>query len=271
MNEVHQHEVPYLRGVPRPTSGPMFAALGLTLLFAGMVTTIAVSVVGVTVFLLGLIVWWRTCLPEESVHQLPAGCEIPLPLGAAASAVAVAGPRHVLPLEVHPYRAGVSGGLIGGVSMAAVACAWGLVEHSSIWLPINLLAGTVSPAVVGASEADLSRLEIAWLMLALMIHLFMSVFVGLLYAVCLPIMPRRPILFGGVITPVFITGIAWSTMGVVNPALEQFISWPWFGASQLAFGMVCGWWVSRSARIPAMASFGLGERMGVERSRGGDR
>ena len=103
------------------------------------------------------------------------------------------------------------------------------------------------------------------------IHLVASVFIGLLYTVTLPMMPRRPLLMGGVLGPVLWTGILYATIGIVNPALERFISWPWFFVSQVAFGLVCGVVVSRSRRIRTMANWSVAERLGLERSEGGGR
>ena len=74
---------------------------------------------------------------------------------------------------------------------------------------------------------------------------------------------------GGVLGPVLWTGLLYATIGIVNPALERFISWPWFFASQVAFGFVCGAVVSRSRRIRTMAGWSVAERLGIEQSKGG--
>ena len=49
-----------------------------------------------------------------------------------------------------------------------------------------------------------------------MIHLVTSLLVGLLYGAALPMFPRHPILFGGVIAP-----ILWS--GLLHSVLESSI------------------------------------------------
>jgi hypothetical protein len=36
---------------------------------------------------------------------------------------------------------------------------------------------------------------------------------------------------------------------VIDPALNARIAWPWFIASQLAFGLACGYVVARAAPI----------------------
>jgi len=82
-------------------------------------------------------------------------------------------------------------------------------------------------------------------------------------------MPRRPILFGVVVVPVILTSISWSVMGIVNPAMEEYLSWWWFIGSQVAFGAVCGVVVSRFAKVSLMKDLDLATRMGIERSEGG--
>ena len=47
--------------------------------------------------------------------------------------------------------------------------------------------------------------------------------VGLLYGAMLPMLPRRPVLLGGILAPVLWTGILHSFMGIINPALDARI------------------------------------------------
>jgi hypothetical protein len=75
---------------------------------------------------------------------------------------------------------------------------------------------------------------------------------------------RRPILTGGLIVPVVMSGITWSVLRVVNPLLNDRIEWGWFIASQIAFGVVAGWVVSRTERIPTAQVLPLAMRAGVE-------
>src|SRR5260370_39445028 len=50
---------------PAPTAWPMIFALGLTLAFAGLVTSIAVSMVGFVLIVAGSVGWFREVLPVE--------------------------------------------------------------------------------------------------------------------------------------------------------------------------------------------------------------
>ena len=259
--------VPYLRGVPEPTAGPLWAGFGVTLLFATPVTHWIVGLVGLACAAAGFVAWARACFPDERLEPLAPGADQPLP-----PPVLHAAERHtrvMLPATMHPYRAGLRGGLVGGAAMAVVASAWGLLKHGSAWLPINLLAGVFTPSVGERSLEALQGFDAGLFAIACGIHLVTCLFVGLLYTVTLPMMPSRPLLMGGVLGPLLWTGLLYASIGIVNPALERFISWPWFFASQVAFGLACGLVVSRARRIDTMTGMPLEERMGVER--GGSR
>src|SRR5215467_7348770 len=77
-------EQPDRIALPAPTVWPMVVALGVTLGFAGLVTHIAVSVVGVALILVGGVGWWRCVLPEprEEIVPIPPSASVspPAPL-----------------------------------------------------------------------------------------------------------------------------------------------------------------------------------------------
>ena len=52
--------------VPAPTPWPIVLAFGITLLFAGLVTSEAVSVLGAVVAIAGAVGWFRDVLPYEA-------------------------------------------------------------------------------------------------------------------------------------------------------------------------------------------------------------
>ena len=140
--------------------------------------------------------------------------------------------------------------------------------HGSVWYPINLLAAGAMASMASASTAELSRFHADALLVATMIHALGSILVGLLYGVLLPMWPKRPILFGGVVVPLLWTGIIWASLRIVNPTLNARIDWPWFVASQIAFGIAAGLVVSRSETIATLQSESFLVRAGVEFSRG---
>src|SRR5262249_18223787 len=147
------------------------------------------------------------------------------------------GHRMQLPEKVHPYRAGVLGGLAGGVAMAVIALSYGALSGRGIWYPINLAAAMAIPGFDLGTIADLEKFSQTRLLLATFIHLMASLFVGLIYGMLLPMLPSRPVLWGGLIAPLLWTGALHASLGVLNPAMEALVSWPWFVGSQFAFGI----------------------------------
>jgi len=253
--------------LPAPTAWPMVLACGITLVGAGYLMHPMLAIAGVAAVLLGCAGWFRDVLPVEREEVVPVVDQLPvvrspravLPLGVGAS-----GHRMRLPLEVYPYSVGLKAGLAGGAAMAIVGCLSGLLTHGSIWYPINLLAAAGSAALSGATGAELAQFSPGGLILASVAHLSLSVLVGVLYAALLPMFSRRPILTAGLIIPVLMSGITWALLQAVNPLLNQRIEWTWFVASQVAFGVVAGWVVSRSERIATAQALPLAVRAGFE-------
>ncbi len=242
--------------LPAPTAAPVIAAFGITLLGAGLLTNAAVSVVGAVLTLVGAVGWWRQVLPIARVERFvlsrrqaaprSVGADLePKPLPAAA----VGGHRLRLPVEVPPYSAGITGGIAGGVAMAAVAIAYGLLAQQSLWYPINLLAAGGLPSLATASTSELREFNGAAFVVALFAHGTISLLVGLLYVLILPMLPRRHLLWGGLVAPLLWTGVIWSVLGIVNPVLDARIDWPWFVASQIAFGLAAGWVVAHTLPV----------------------
>jgi hypothetical protein len=253
--------------LPAPTAWPMVLASGITLLGAGYLMHPMLAVVGVAAVLLGCVGWFREVLPVEQEEVVPILDQLPVvrsPRAVLALGVGANGHRMRLPLEVYPYSAGLKAGLAGGAAMAIVGCMFGLLTHGSIWYPINLLAAAGSATLTEASTAELARFSPGGLILASVAHLSLSVLVGILYAALLPMFSRRPILAAGLVIPMLMSGITWALLRVVNPLLNQRIEWAWFIASQVAYGVVAGWVVSRSERIATAQPLPLAVRAGFE-------
>ena len=148
MSDPHQDH----HTLPAPTVWPMVVALGVTLAVAALVTHVVVGIVGLALALIAAIGWWRQVLPEEQVEQIPLRplAERAAPIVAVSTRVerlqlGEAGHRVRVPVEVQPISAGIKGGLVGGVAMAVVALAYGLLVQRSLWYPINLLAAVAMP------------------------------------------------------------------------------------------------------------------------------
>ncbi len=64
--------------IPAPTAWPIVLAFGITLLFAGLVTSVAVSVLGAILAVAGAVGWFRNVLPFEAHEMVPVSKEVPL-------------------------------------------------------------------------------------------------------------------------------------------------------------------------------------------------
>ena len=239
--------------LPAPTPWPIVLAFGVTLLFAGLVTSASVSILGAILAVSGCVGWFRDVLPQEKEETIRAKAEptavFTLRREIERLPVAPELPRALLPLETYPVSAGIKGGLAGGAAMAVLACLYGFLKQGSIWYPINLLAAAVYAESLKFGSASLNAFHLESFLLALVIHLVTCLLVGLLYGAMLPMFPRRPILLGGLIAPVLWTGLLHSILGLIDPLLNQLIDWPWFIASQFAFGIVAGLVVIQQERV----------------------
>jgi hypothetical protein len=264
------HE-PEMIELPTPTAWPMIAALGVTLMAGGLVTHVLVSAVGVLLAMIGAVGWWKDVFPQQRLEYVPSRplSERARPVVASPSTVEYlrlgeAGHRVRVPAEVQPYSAGLKGGIIGGLAMAVVALIYGLVTQDSLWYPVNLLAGLAIPGMAHLRVEQLRAFSLSALSIAVLAHGVISLLTGLLYAVLLPMLPRRHMLWGGIIAPLLWTGLIWAVLGVVNPALNARIDWVWFIASQMAFGLTAGVVVARAHPIATMQTWPLAARAGVE-------
>jgi hypothetical protein len=254
--------------VPASTSWPFVLAVGVTLLFAGLVTSPSVSVLGAVLSLAGSVGWFREVLPhehEEVALVVPAKIALrtDYPL-VERLAISQAQLRAWLPLHTYPVSAGLKGGIAGSVAMAVLACLYGVLKVGSIWYPINLLAAVVFAESLKLGPAQLNAFHADSFAIAIGLHALVSVLVGLLYGVMLPMFARRPILLGGVVAPVLWSGLIYMELGALNPLLSSHIDWFWFVASQVGFGIVAGLVVVRQSRIPTHENIAFALRAGIE-------
>ena len=57
--------------MPAPTAWPFVLAFGFALLFAGLVTSVSVSVLGAVLALAGCVGWFREVFPHEHEEVVP--------------------------------------------------------------------------------------------------------------------------------------------------------------------------------------------------------
>jgi hypothetical protein len=269
----HEHHHGSEQGVdlPIPTANPIIAAFGVTLVAAGVVTSLVVSLVGLIIGLIGAIGWFRDVFPtpKHELYPLAEADRRPKPVKVSPRRIShlhygETGHRVRIPVEVHRYSAGIIGGLAGGAAMAILAMAYGLVVQHSIWYPINLLAAAGVPSLANANLETLRQFNAAGLTVALLSHVTLSILVGLLYTVMLPMLPAKlEWLFGGIITPLMWTALLYPVLNLVNPALAARVDWLWFLICQVSFGVVGGYVVFKSQKVETMQSWPIAQRLGV--------
>src|SRR5246127_2920855 len=264
----HRAANPAAIELPAPTAWPIVLAFGCTLLFAGLLTDISVSVLGAVLSVAGCYGWFREVFPherEELVEILPEDAAIATERQRVERIhIDEAIVRAWLPLETYPVSAGVKGGWAGSVAMAILACLYGLLKTGSIWSPINLLAAGIYTESMNLEPAQLNAFHVGPFFVALILHGLVSTLVGLLYGAMLPMFPRQPIILGGLIGPVLGSGLLYSILGLLNPVLESHINWFWFMASQIGFGVVAGFVVMRQERVSTREHLPFFVRAGVE-------
>ncbi len=254
--------------VPAPTAWPFILAFGATLLFAGLVTSMSVSVLGAALALAGCVGWFRAVFPheqEEAVAMVLEDIRLTTDRRVVERIPVLADQlRAWLPVHTYPVSAGVKGGIAGSVAMAVLACAYGVLKAGSIWYPINLLAAVVYRESLRLGPTQLHSFHADSFTIAFLLHGLVSILVGLLYGAMLPMFPRRPIVLGGLIAPMLWSGLLFTILGLLNPLLATHIDWFWFVASQVAFGIVAGLVVMRQASIPTRENVSFALRAGIE-------
>jgi hypothetical protein len=269
MSDAHEHSEVSTDVVelPAPTAWPLALALGLTLAFAGLVTNVGISMLGAILIVAGCIGWFRQVLPHQHHILVPVKVQ---KLEFTTTRVKIArievdeSHRARLPVHTPSVMAGMKGGIAGGVAMIVPALLYGLLAYHSIWYAVNLLGGAGVAGWLNPTLAEITHFRLSALITASIIHAAGSVLIGLLYGAMLPMLPKHPILLGGVIAPLLWTGVLHATLGLINPYLDARIDWWWFVASQVAFGMVAGLVVARQAHIYTEQFLPFAARIGLE-------
>ncbi len=269
MNETHRGDPP--DSAPGPTAAaqttpdmvempvstvwPMVLALAIMLAASGLVLNYAFSVAGAILFAVALSGWVHQLLPGAGEEEVPLPPRDQWPRvqpkerPVADQRRDASRPRRRLPETVHPIRAGVLGGIAGGIAMALVALVYGLFAGRGIWYPVNLLGAMLLPGTTGLSIPQLEQFHLAPVVLGLFIHGCASLAAGLLFALLLPMLPARPVIWGGIVAPLLWSGGVYAFMGVLNPVLNERVDWAWFIASQFAFGLAAGIVIARSEEM----------------------
>jgi hypothetical protein len=242
-------------------------SLGVVLLCAALVISGWLAWLGGFLFVLAAVGWFREVLPHEAHENIPVTEEIIsfVPTYEKVARIEINEThRAQLPLETFPITSGIKGGIAGGIAMVIPAEIYGIIRYHSIWYVVNLLGGAGVGNWTHPTVEQMSHFRLSAFLTANIIQGATTLLVGILYGAMLPIWPKRPILLGGIIAPVIWTGLLHSILGMVNPFLADRIDWWSFAASQVIFGLVAGYVVSRTGRLRRLRQVPLSVRLGVE-------
>jgi hypothetical protein len=254
--------------MPLPTAWPFVFALGITLVVTGMVTNVAVSLLGLVLSLVSAVGWFRNVLPVEA-HEMVEAHEERLEIATVRTSIdrLPVGYMHrkMIPVETFQFTTGLKGGIAGGIAMIVPATAFSLIKYHSLWYAMNLMAAGGFVSWANQSDEFLAQFHVQGFLAALGIHTLASLLVGLLYGAMLPMFPKLPILTAGFLAPLLWTGLLSSVLGIVSPILNERIDWYWFVPSQIAFGLVCGFVVNLQAKVrtPQFQALPFAVRAGI--------
>ncbi|HSU19565.1 MAG TPA: hypothetical protein VLI45_07445 [Acidobacteriaceae bacterium] len=253
--------------LPSPTAWPILLALGFTLCFAALVTSLGLLWLGGFLVIVSSIGWFRAVLPHEAHVDIPVDTAVvefePAPERVARIEIGETH-RAQLPLQTFTFASGIKGGIAGGIAMLIPAELYGIIRFHSVWYVVNLLGGAGVGTWTNPTMYQLTHFKLSAFITANIIQGAVTLLVGILYGAMLPVWPKRPILLGGIIAPVLWTGLLHSALGIVNPYLQQRIDWWSFAASQVIFGLVAGYTVTRLGNLTRLRQVPLPVRLGIE-------
>ena len=152
--ESEQHDrIPNTIEVPAPGGWPMITALGLTMVFAGLVTSAVVSAVGAILIISGAIGWFGEVFPEEQRERWRLSRRpwpwLSLPVRAAVARIEVGeeGHRAVLPLGDLSVLSRDQRRDCGRLCDGGAGRHFRSVAAWQPLVPINILAATAMPSM----------------------------------------------------------------------------------------------------------------------------
>jgi hypothetical protein len=215
----------------------MVLGLGITLIAAGLITNEIIAALGMILSGMAAVGWFRSVLPSEKHEQIT----VPVSAAVQPPAQPMRSPHTpVLARPTYSFVSGIEAGLVGGAAMAVIATVFSWINFHSLWYGINLLAAGSFIGWTDASDSFLSQFHPQGLLVALAIHVMVSVLVGLLYGAMLPIFPRNSLVTAGLIAPLLWSALAYSMIRNVSPILSSRMNWWWFVLSQVAYGLAAG-------------------------------
>ena len=158
--------------------------------------------------------------------------------------------KRLVPSEVYPYRTGIIGGVVGGIVMATVAVGTMPLINRSIWFPVNLVAATLLRDLQGLPPDALNPFMPAAFVIGVGLHFFLSVSIGVLFALILPTLPGSALIWSLIAGPVLWALVQFIVLPLVNPVMSQLVHPLSFVTAHLLYSLVLGLWVTRYQKVP---------------------
>jgi hypothetical protein len=263
----HEHISEEVVHLPAPTAWPLVLALGLMFAFAGLVTNAGISILGAVLIVAGCLGWFGQVWPHAQHVALPVKVQkyAYTTIRTKVSRIEVdESHRARLPVHTPSVMAGVKGGIAGGGAMIVPALLYGLIAYHSIWYAVNLLGGAGVAGWTNPTLAEILHFRLSALITATIIHAVGCLLIGLLYGAMLPMLPKHPMILGGILAPILWTGVLHSALPLINPYLASKIDWRWFVVSQVTFGLVAGYVVAQQVHIRTEQFLPFAARIGLE-------
>ena len=156
-----------------------------------------------------------------------------------------------VPAWVYPYRAGITGGALGGVAMIVVALIYGIASGQGVWLPVNLIGATIVRNLQIASPEQLASFNLVALIVGLTLHMGLSIGLGLIFALLLPTFPGSPLLWAIIIGPLLWALASVLILPLLNPVMAQYVDHLSFFVAHVVYSIVLGLWIARTPKVRA--------------------
>ena len=241
--------------MPAPSAIPIFASTGIALMAVGVATSIFISAVGLVILIGAIVNWAHLTTPGSGEIEMPlvppeqrAAVVVPFRRRIAPPHAGLPAHRSVFPVRSHSHSSGIVGGLFGCGMMTTVALIHARVTGHSIWYHANLFASVFLKDIMGQGISDLDNYHPRALIIAAVAHVSISILVGMVFSVLLPMLPKSPVVWGGLVIPLLWSSIIHTAISVLNPEIARHIDWLWFVVAQITFGLTVGIYISKNIR-----------------------
>lgn len=168
--------------------------------------------------------------------------------------------------DIYSYRAGIIGGSLGGLGMAIVAVVTGVFTGLGVWFPLNLVGATLVRSLQTAPSATLAEFNLAALIAGFVLHMVLSVGLGVVFVTLLPTLPGNPLVWS-----VIVGGMLWfiaqfAVLPIFNPLMASEVHIPSFFVAHLVYTLTLGVVVLRSEPTWKMPSLSQSRRRTEQRN-----